>query len=260
MWGVNDLTQKSGPQRTAVVIAARNVRGQIAPTVRACRAIPSVDLIVVVDDGSDDGTGDAARGGGAVVVRHSVPRGRKSALETGVKVVAMRDREDWPARNILFIDPDLGDSAVEARHLVDAVDDGVADCAIGVEPEENRPNMGRSVERLAGQLVRAATGWRPRQPFATGRCVTRDVVDAVMPLSTGWGMDVGATIDLLVEGFSLVELPVDFEHHREKAWRRPRRRDVIMAALSRGVKMRRIPASQRQPAQEVHFGEPYSKG
>lgn len=121
MVGVSHSTASSGPQRVAVVIAARDDREAIPATVRACYAIPDVDLIVVVDDGSDDDTAHAARGAGAVVVRHSVPRGRASALETGVKVVAMRDRVDWPARHLLFLDPNLGDSAVEATALVDAV-------------------------------------------------------------------------------------------------------------------------------------------
>ena len=51
----------TGPQHVAVVIAARNQRSALAATVRACRAIPGVDLIVVVDDGSDDDTGSVAR-------------------------------------------------------------------------------------------------------------------------------------------------------------------------------------------------------
>ena len=88
MVGVSHSTASSGPQRVAVVIAARDDRETIPATVRACYAIPDVDLIVVVDDGSDDDTAHAARGAGAVVVRHSVPRGRASALETGGAVDA----------------------------------------------------------------------------------------------------------------------------------------------------------------------------
>lgn len=111
----------------AAIIPAHNVGHDVAGTVRACRAIPGVDLLIVVDDGSDDNTGAAARAAGAVLVRHSVERGRASAIETGVKVAAMRDRADWPARLLLVLNADLGDSAVEATALVESVMNGEAD-------------------------------------------------------------------------------------------------------------------------------------
>ena len=84
--------------RVAVVIPAKDEVDRIATTIRACRAIPHVDLVLVVDDGSEDGTQHAARNAGAVVVRHSVNRGKASAMETGSSVVAMRDIEGRPVR------------------------------------------------------------------------------------------------------------------------------------------------------------------
>ena len=102
---------KRPDQRVAVVIPAKDEAERIATTVRACRSIPRVDLVIVVDDGSTDGTQDHARAAGAVTVRHSVSRGKASAMETGASVVAMRDYVDGPARLLLFIDADLGDTA-----------------------------------------------------------------------------------------------------------------------------------------------------
>ncbi|WRS30846.1 glycosyltransferase [Actinomycetaceae bacterium MB13-C1-2] len=203
--------QTTGPQNVAVVIAARDDRSTIAATVRACRAIPRVDLIVVVDDGSDDDTGAVARMAGAAVVRHSVPRGRSSALETGVKVVAMRDRADWPARHILFLDPDLGDSAVEASVLVDAVLSGECDCALGV-PEHFDPFQMRGPARSAARKLLVMTGWVSRDPLATNRCLTREALTKVMPFHVGSAVDLAMTMDLLTSGSRVRDFPCAFEH------------------------------------------------
>lgn len=147
----------SQPQRVAAVIAAHNVGRVVAATVRACRAIPGVDLLIVVDDGSTDDTGRAARAAGAVVVRHSVERGRASAIETGVKVAAMRDRPDGPPRHILLLSPDLGESAVEATALVEAVSAGQADMAIAV-PRGNASTPASAPASLAGSFVERPAG------------------------------------------------------------------------------------------------------
>jgi len=85
-------------QRVAVVIPAKDEADRIAATVRAARAIPHVDLVLVVDDGSEDDTQHVARRAGAVVVRHSVNRGKASAMETGASVAAMRDVVGAPRR------------------------------------------------------------------------------------------------------------------------------------------------------------------
>ena len=67
---LGDLCSTKRPdQRVAVVIPAKDEAERIATTVRACRSIPRVDLVIVVDDGSTDGTQDHARAAGAVTVR-----------------------------------------------------------------------------------------------------------------------------------------------------------------------------------------------
>ena len=43
-------------QRVAVVIPAKDESRRIAATVRSAKAIPFVDLVLVVDDGSEDNT------------------------------------------------------------------------------------------------------------------------------------------------------------------------------------------------------------
>src|SRR5687767_3091613 len=97
---------------TAVVVSAKDEERRIGATVRAAREIKGVDLVVVVDDGSRDGTAYAAERAGAVVLRHSRNRGKGAAMETGaaaVRAVDLREgRADAPW-HLLFLDADLED-------------------------------------------------------------------------------------------------------------------------------------------------------
>lgn len=250
----------SGPQRVAAIIAAHNVGHDIAATIRSCRAIPGVDLIVVVDDGSDDNTGRSARLAGAVVVRHSLPRGRASARETGMKVAAMRDREDWPPRLLLFLSADVGESAVEASTLVEAVASGQVDCAIA-RPDEGGHN-GLSAG-FAAAAIRRATGWDCSAPLSEIRCITRDALNAIIPFANGYGLEPSMTIDLLAAGKTVVELPCSFEHTGADRTlghfnRKARYLDVFVALLSHRLRRIRVASDiRRLAARNQRPGQPY---
>lgn len=250
----------TGPQRVAAIIAAHNVGHDIAATIRSCRAIPGVDLIVVVDDGSDDSTGRSARLAGAVVVRHSVPRGRASARETGMKVAAMRDREDWPPRLLLFLSADVGESAVEATSLVEAVSSGAVDCAIARPVEDTHHSVAVGI---ASAAIRRTTGWECVAPLSEIRCVRRDALNEVMPFANGYGLELSMTIDLLVAGYSVVELPCAFEHsNADRSMghfnRKARYVDVLVSLWSHRLRrIRMAPEVRRIAARHQQPGHPY---
>ncbi len=71
-----------GKRRTLVVLPAYNEADVISRTVSGLKSAVDADILVV-DDGSGDGTGDAALAAGARVVRHQVNLGLGAALETG---------------------------------------------------------------------------------------------------------------------------------------------------------------------------------
>lgn len=90
------------PMRLSVVIPVRDERGNIPPLVaELVRALdPVVDYeVIIVDDGSTDGTADEAAGlkgvfGDVVtLIRHPVPLGQSTALLSGVRAA----RGEWIA-------------------------------------------------------------------------------------------------------------------------------------------------------------------
>ena len=229
-------------QRVAVIIPAKDESRRIATTVRSARAIPGVDLVLVVDDGSEDSTQHVAREAGAVVVRHSHNRGKAAAMETGAAVVAMRDAPDRPPRFLLFLDGDLAESAVHAAPLVPPVLAGEADLTIALLPPQPGAGGHGIVTGAARRGIAALTGWTATQPLSGMRCLTREAFEAATPLAHGWGVETGMTIDLLRQGFRVLEVPCDLRHRpsgtnlKGQLHRAAQYRDVQLALSARRVR------------------------
>jgi glycosyltransferase involved in cell wall biosynthesis len=141
-----------------VVVPCKNLEGTVGRLVGAVRAVdPSLDVLVV-DDGSEDGTGRAAREAGAAVVRHDVNLGKGAALKTGFDYAAGHgydaivtmdgDLQHDPAAIPAFLEAlrsDRGDIVVGSR--MRAVGD-----MPGIRVWTNRTTS-RVVSRLAGQDI-----------------------------------------------------------------------------------------------------------
>ena len=134
-----------GALRATVVLPALDEAARIAATIAAVRAaLADVAAaggveIVVVDDGSSDGTADAALAAGAdqvVVLPHN--RGKGAAVRAGVAAAR--------GRTIAFTDADLSYSPDQLAAVIGAVEDGW-DVAVG-----NRRHPGTTTVRCAGEL------------------------------------------------------------------------------------------------------------
>ncbi|NAZ75574.1 glycosyltransferase [Kineococcus sp. T13] len=228
----------------AAVIPAKDEEERIAATVAAVRSLAVVDLVVVVDDGSRDGTARAARAAGAVVVAHPRNRGKAAALQTGARAGAAAEarspRPGLRPRPLLLVDADLGASAVETAPLTGPVLAGEADMTIAVLPPQSSPGGGRGlVVGLARRGTLATAGWSPQQPLSGMRCLTRAAFEAALPLAPGWGVETALTIDLLRAGHRVREVPCALQHRvtgtdwRSQLHRAAQYRDVARALARR---------------------------
>ena len=221
------------------MIPAKDEADRIETTVRAAFTIDGVGLVVVVDDGSSDATTERARAAGAEIASHERNRGKAAAMETGAARVAALDDRGQP-RALLFIDADLGQSAVAAGMIAEPVLAGEADMTIALIPPQATAGGGSGrVVRLARRGIKRATGWTATQPLSGTRCLSRAAFDAAVPLAPGWGVETGLTIDLITAGYRVIEVPCELHHrvtgsdfggqlHRAKQYR-----DVWRALLRR---------------------------
>ena len=144
--------------RIAVVIAAYNEAKVIGDVVRDVVA-RGYD-VVLVDDGSQDGTPGIARDAGARVVQHPVNLGQGAALQTGIELALAEG-----AGFIVTYDADGQHHAADIEKLVAALKTDAADFALG-----NR-FLGGAVDITGTRrmLLRAATAFTR---FTTGLKIT----------------------------------------------------------------------------------------
>ncbi len=199
------MRRASGAPRMTVsaIIPAYNEAERVGETVWALVRAAVADEVLVVDDGSRDGTAAAAAAAGASVLRLPANAGKGAALDAGVA----RARGDV----LLFLDADLGATAGAAGALIEPVLDGRADMAVAVFPRRRGGGFGLTVG-LARWGIRRLVRLRLEAPLSGQRALLRSVYGAIGRCAPGFGVEVGLTVDAARAGFRVVEVPADLDH------------------------------------------------
>ena len=190
--------------QVAVIIPAWNEEERIADTVRSALCIPKVDNVIVIDDGSNDGTVAKAIEAGASVIKQPFHQGKGQAMLAGIGVTH--------ADVLLFLDADLGNSAVHAQALLTPVLAGEVDMAIAHLPAGSGGGLGLT-RSLARWGIRTLTGWQTQSPLSGQRAIRREVLQQV-GIAPGWGAEVGLTVDALRQGYRVCEVKVPLRHRQ----------------------------------------------
>jgi glycosyltransferase involved in cell wall biosynthesis len=188
----------------SVVIPAYNEADSIVSTLQAVREHVICDELIVVDDGSTDGTGALADSWADLVIRLPRNQGKGAALQTGWRRAA--------GDIVLLLDGDLRESAGEANRLIAPVLSGVCDMAVAVLPAPARKAGVGLAKGLARHGIRLLTGYRAQAPLSGQRAIRRQVLERTGRLDKGFGIEVGLTIDALRAGYRVLEVPVAFSH------------------------------------------------
>ncbi len=190
--------------KVSVLIPAHNEERHIFETVTAVRAIPEVSEIVVVDDASVDDTARLAAEAGATVISLPGNIGKGGALNKGLKNVT--------GDVIALVDGDLGLTAAEVRKLIVPVLTGQADMTIARFPRARKKGGFGLVKGLATKGIKVFAGLDVKAPLSGQRVMKRQVIEALGGFESGYGVEVGMTIDAARRGFRIMEVEVNMTH------------------------------------------------
>jgi hypothetical protein len=223
-------------QRSVALVTARDEEDLVGATVEALRMLP-LDEVVVVDDGSSDGTGAAALSSGATVLRIRGHAGKGGAMEGALRRLPSADV--W-----LFADADLGSSASGLASLLEIVGGDRADMAVAHFSHQVGGGLGL-VKRASAASIRLLSGFDSEEPLSGQRALTAACLEAVRPLAGGFGVETAMTIDAIRAGLRVVEVPVPGLVHRATgrslrgfAHRGRQGVQIARAAASRAVRLR----------------------
>jgi dolichol-phosphate mannosyltransferase len=193
----------------------------LEPLVAAARSeLPAGSRILVVDDGSPDGTGEladrlAAASGDLEVLHRSSKRGLGPAYVAGFRHVL-----DAGAYTVLQMDADFSHDPADLPRLLAALDD--ADLVIGSRyvgggGVTDWGFLRRTISRGGSAYARGVLGVGIRDLTGGFKAIRREVLETVELddiSSLGYAFQVEVTYRALRAGFRVVEIPITFRDRR----------------------------------------------
>ena len=205
--GVPDRDAASRP--VAVIVPAYNEAENLPDTLSRIRRLERPDLrVIVVDDGSSDGTARvASRSGADVVVSHRRNRGLGAALRAGLAAANEMD-----ARAAVYIDADGEYPPEQIPDLLAPIEDGEADYVLGSRYLGNRPSQ--SLSRFIGNLLftallSVAAGRRISDGQTGFRAFSRRALECA-EIIHDYNYAQALTLDLLKKGMRMEEVSIAY--------------------------------------------------
>jgi glycosyltransferase involved in cell wall biosynthesis len=190
--------------RVAIVIPAYQAAATIREIVaRSHAAVPTAEIIVV-DDGSTDGTGAAGRGTGATLLTQPHNRGKGAALRAGIRAATARGVD-----LVVSIDADGQHPPEDIPRLLQPIEEGRADLVLGARKRDRVMPFGRRFTNWLSATLASRIGGQPVSDAQTGfRAFTRAVAERVQPAGDRYEYEANFLLDALRAGFRVVSVDV----------------------------------------------------
>ena len=193
----------ASPDSVTIVVPAFNESGSIGGVVAALRTAAPWHEVIVVDDGSTDGTGKEAQDAGARVVRHPYNKGNGAAVKSGIRAAT----GEW----IAIVDADGQHRAADARRIIDKLGD--YDLVIGARDPRSQATLGRRIGNGVLNWLASYLTERPIPDLTSGcRAARRDyLLEFIHLLPNGFSTPTTTTLAFIKAGYNVAFEPIAAE-------------------------------------------------
>jgi glycosyltransferase involved in cell wall biosynthesis len=197
--------------RVSFLVPAYNEAATIVELLDRVAALELDTQIVIVDDGSTDGTGDLAeewsRGRDGVVVLHQANRGKGAALRAGIPHL--------DGEIAVIQDADLEYDPADVPGLIEPIERGVADVVYGSRLSGGRPQRAYLFWHLVGnRFLSLLTGVLYNTTLSdmeTGyKLFDRRVLKGIRLRSERFEFEPEITAKVLRQGIRIYEVPISY--------------------------------------------------
>lgn len=204
----------TAPFSACGLIAAFNEERTIAAVVAGVlRHLPAV---VVVDDGSTDGTGERARAAGARVLRHAENRGKGAAVRTGLAQIL---REPWT--HVLLLDGDLQHDPEDAPRLIEAAAGSEVVLTERAFRKGSMPTARYYSNRIGSRILSGLIGLPVSDSQSGFRLIAAGRLRGLTLRATGYEIETEMLIKLARRGASVGRVPIPARYDGSRSKLRP---------------------------------------
>lgn len=215
-----ETTEKQIHQENAhgfsIVIPAYNEAGSLEKTISQIQSLPGKFEIIVVDDGSTDGTYECARKSDVKVVQHPVNRGYGASLKTGIRYACYE--------KIVITDADGTYPNDRIPDLVNIFDGNGFDMVVGART--NKKAQIPLIRRPAKAFITLLASYLSRRPIPDLNSGLRVMKKSVLEryihlLPDGFSFTSTITLAMLTNGYNVKYVRINYFKRKGKSKIRP---------------------------------------